>query len=104
MPRILPTICLVSVTVTLTILTIVAIDIIVPPAGTIGYQYDFIKSWKAILTAYVLFFVSGVFLAVLSPIYLFRFRRERELSTGFLIFSVVAALLTFFGYSCLHGL
>lgn len=102
--RVLATICLLSVATTLVLLAVVAIDMAVPPAGTIGYQFDIKRCFRVILFLYGFVFAPGVFLTVVAPIYLIRFRREQQLSVGFQIYSLTATSLTIFSYFTIQSL
>jgi hypothetical protein len=104
MHRAIPIFCLLSVVTTLTILVVVAIDVAVPPAGTVEYQFNPKSFFEAILVIYGLAFAPGVFLVALAPVHLIRFRRGQPPSIGFLIFSFVATSLSIFAYSALQSL
>jgi len=104
MHRAVPIFCLLSVVTTLTILVAVAIDVAVPPAGTVEHQFNLKAFFKAILVVYGLAFAPGIFLVALAPVHFVRFRRGQRLSMGFLIFSFVTSSLTIFAYFALQSL
>lgn len=100
--RLLSIVSLTSIATILVVLVAVAIDVIVPPSGTVGSYINYGKIAKALMFLYGTMFAPGVLVSVVYAMYARSRLRGRPKSYTLEIISVIVAVQTVFTFTLLQ--
>lgn len=100
--RLLSIISLSSIAVIIAVLAAVAIDVIVPPSGTVGSYINYGKIAKALIFLYGTMFAPGVLVSAVYAIYARSRSHGRPKSYILEIISIIVAVQTVFTFTLLQ--